>query len=187
MNSSHPAGGDSIAVRRGPLGPLENVRSAVTVVLTNLTPPPREVVDRWRRTGVYGACWVLFVVALIWFGVPWYASMPLAWLGFAVLWTGTFSAEQRRVGSDLEVWRGWSGAAGAVCSVQWNPRRQRHEIHSWAAFPRGRGLGTPVLRTAIAQAPRPLWLRPATPELRSKYRGHGFRDVPSTPWMKLDQ
>ncbi len=176
-----------MTVRSGPVGFLELVRCSLVIALTNLTPALTELLARWRRTLIYGASIAAYTVALVAVqGVPIYIALPVAWGTFAIavtaalVWLGL--AHRRHI----TVWRAWRGIDGAVCMIEWNPKRQRYEAHSWAAFRRHRHLGGPVADAAISHAPRPLWIEPALPELREMYRlSYGFADDPTSRWMYL--
>lgn len=174
-----------LVVRSGPIGFVELLRCGAVVTLTNFTPPPHEWRSRWRRTPIYFALFGVTAWELAWLGIPYVLAPVLA----AVLLVGAFTlgtaALDYRHRKDIRMWRLWDGRAGAVCVVQWNPRRQRHELHSWAAFPRRRGRGGVVARAAISEGPRPLWLDPATSRLPDHYRSYGFVDAPGTRWMNL--
>ncbi|MBK8460758.1 MAG: hypothetical protein IPL43_11745 [Micropruina sp.] len=176
------------AVRSDPPTMAERTRCALATALTNLTPPPSQW---WARRAPLAAVLVTFLAGVSALAVI--ADLPwaLAAIAAAVLIVGAHTVAfivpdliHRR---HTTMWRAYHGHATAVCVTQWNPRRARHELHSWAAFPRGRGLGGPVARTAIAGTPRPLWLHPATASLRELYRTHGFLDHPGTSWMVLPQ
>lgn len=171
-------------VRSGPMGPYEQLPCGLVTALTNLTPPPREIITRWRRTALYGASFAVMVWLLIWSGLPIYLAPFLAWATLVVNLTATSAGVDRAHREHITVWRAWRGLGDAVCIVQWIPSRQRYEFHSWAAFPRHRGLGEPVA-AAIQHRPRPLWIEPATHKLREKYRSAGFVDDPSSRCMVL--
>lgn len=172
-------------VRSGPMGSIEQLRCGLVVALTSLTPPPNEIITRWRQTAIFAASFIFMVWLLIWSGLPIYLAPFVAWamLVFSLTAASIWADHAHR--ENITVWRAWRGLGGAVCFAQWIPSRQRHELHTWAAFPRHRGLGGPVVDAAIAQGPRPLWLEPATPELRVKYRSAGFVDDPASRCMIL--
>ncbi len=84
------------------------------------------------------------------------------------------------------MWRTRQGLNGAVILTTWNKRKDRSELNTWAAFRRHRGLGLSVLDAAWAQAPRPLWLDPATPSLRAFYLAKGaVPDPDGSRWLVL--
>lgn len=183
MSDTTPA---AVTVRSGPIGVLELSRAGFVVAVTNLTPPVAEVVARWRRTLIYGSCLVVYSVVLARLGVPFYAAPVIAWatliLAAAGATVGVNLAHRRHIG----MWRAWRGVDGAVCAIEWNPKRRRYEAHSWAAFRRHRRLGGPVADAAIGDGPRPLWLEPALPGLRERYRRrYGFLDDSESRWMYL--
>ncbi len=175
-----------MTVRSGGIGFLELVRCGVVIALTNLTPALSELVARWRRTLMCGIAIAAYGAALVALGLPIYLAPLVAWGTLAVAVTaalvGMGLARQRH----LSVWRAWSGIDGAVCMIEWSPKRQRYEAHSWAAFRRHRHLGGPVADAAISHAPRPLWIEPALQELRTMYRlSYGFADDLTSRWMYL--
>ena len=157
------------------------------IALTNLTPPQSLLSAGDGRCSVG---WVsprtassLGVVT----SLPVYLAPLAAWATFVVAVTAAMTAVTMRRRRAITVWRAWSGAAGAVCLTEWNPRRLRHEAHSWAAFPRHRHLGRRVAVAAVGRGPRPLWMEPALPGMREMYRDEfGFVDSPGSRWMVLN-
>ena len=173
-------------VRSDTPGALELLRCGAVVALTNLTPPPTELILRWRRTGIYGATLLLTTLALSGLGVPYYLALPVCAVLLLLSVIVAFALVTYVHRRHLRVWRRWERLGGAVCVVQWSRTRKRHELHSWAAFPRRKTLGGAVATAALGEAQRPLWLHPATPRLGEYYREKGgFVNVPETRWMVL--
>lgn len=182
VGSSH-----CLSVRCDPIGLGELTRCSLVIALTNMTPPPRELVSRWRRTLISGAAIGAYSVVLVaGLGLPLYLGLILAWATFLFAYTYALVLLGMLRRRSTTMWRTWRGLDGAVCIIEWSPKRQRYEAHSWAAFRRHRHLGGPVAQAAISQGPRPLWIEPALPTLRTLYRArYGFVDDRDSRWMYL--
>ena len=177
-------GGCEPLVRSDPIGVLELTRCCLVIALTNLTPPPAELVARRRRTLLYAVAITAYsVVLVITTRLPTYVAPLAAWATFVVAITAAMAALTARRRRDISVRRAWRGPAGAVCMIEWDPKSQRHEAYSWAAFPRHRHLGPLVAAAVMSRGRRPLWIEPALPGLREMYRSrYGFVDDPVSRW-----
>lgn len=86
------------------------------------------------------------------------------------------------------MWPVRDGTDGAVMLTKWSKRKDRAELNTWATFRHHRGLGQLVLDAAWAEAPRPLWLNPATPTLRAFYLSKGaVPDRDGSRWLVLPE
>lgn len=174
-------------VRRGvrtSLGAL--VHCALIATVAFLFVPWREIFTRWRTTVPYLLGVAAAAVVVHRSGWPWVLAVPVSVITLVASVIVSMSIEMRWRSSDL--WRARDGLDGAVILTRWNHRKGRHELHTWATFRHHRGLGHLVLDAAWADAPRPLWLNPATPSLRAFYLFKGAVPAPDgSRWLVLPE
>ncbi len=103
------------------MGSIEQLRCGLVVALTNLTPPPNEIITRWRQTAIFAASFIFMVWLLIWSGLPIYLAPFVAWamLVFSLTAASIWADHAHR--ENITVWRAWRGLGGAVCFAQWIP------------------------------------------------------------------
>ena len=167
------------------IGFLATLHCALIVTTAFLFVPYTEILTRWRRTGPYRMMLVLYTVLLRVCGIPWPWAIPagalLLFLAMTVILVGLI-----RWRTD-DMWHVRNGMDGAVILTGWSSRRRRQELHTWATFRHHRGLGRLVLAAALKDAPRPLWLEPATPGLAGFYATGGAEPDPAgSHWMVLN-
>ena len=173
-------------VRR--LSPSDLVLGAVVETVTHLAFPLKQQLIRWRRSGAYLAVLLLtagMVVAALPPGVStWWALLVAPSLFFISM----AAAIAVVILKEPDVWFVRDGLRASLVLGGWTkavPTPDRgYWLHSWAAWPRRHGLGRIVATAALAETPRPLWLLPATPELRELYAQAGA--VPhGARWMVI--
>lgn len=146
--------------------------------------PWREVLIRWRRT-VPNLVTVIGCAGLLhWYGMPAAAAAVVAVPTLFLSLTIAMALMMRWSVSDM--WHVRDGIDGAVILTQRMRRQDRQVLHTWATFRHRRGLGRAVLDAAWADAPRPLWLDPATPSLRRLYLSRGaVPDPDGSRWLVI--
>lgn len=182
---------DGLVVRRGPGGMTASdvVHCAAVATLAFLAFSPLEWVRRWRRTAVYTGMAAGGAVGLRYTtGAPWWLT---ALLGIALLLFGLFVAMVAILRWRVDdVWFTRQGTSAALVmgdSLPVDGRRKGYLLHSWAAWPQGKGCGRAVADAAITQAPRPVWVDAATADLRDTYtRAGAVPDPAGTRWMLFE-
>ncbi len=167
---------------------LDLVVGASVVALTYLALPLKEQLIRWRRSGPNFAVFLAFAWLTPAFlppgASPWWGLLvapPVFFICMVVAHAVVILKED-------DVWFIRDGLNGSLVLGGWTksiPAPGRgYWLHTWAAWPRHHGLGRVVGEAALTEAPRPLWILPATPELRELYARVGA--VPHGPrWMVI--
>lgn len=145
---------------------------AVASTLAFLLVPAGEVVARWRRTLVYAIAAAAAVIGMRggW-GLSWWAAVPAGMVGTVAAATVASVIVFRF--TCVDAWHARSGWDAAWIQCSRAGRRGGYQLHSWSSWRHGQGLGRAVAEAALAQAPRPLWVEPATVGLRQLYLEHG--------------
>ena len=166
------------------IGLVPTAYCALIATTAFLFVPRREIFLRWRRTGPQ---LVFLLGCVLWLhlaGLPWPGAALVAVPTVFFSFTAAMMLLMRWSISDM--WHVRDGADGAVILTQWVGRHDRQELHTWATFRHHRGLGQHVLDAAWTEAPRPLWLDPATPSLREFYLAKGaIPDPDGSRWLVL--
>jgi hypothetical protein len=170
-------------IRGTRIGSAALVHCAVVLTIADLARPPHDLTARAKRTAAYLTLYATNVVALHLLGAP----PPIAALAavptmLLALTAGGVIVIRR----SHDAWHVRAGRDAALLLLRHDRRRDRWELHSWVAWRQRRGLGGAVALAALTDTPRPLWLRPATPDLRGLYHAHGAHDDPHTPWLVID-
>ena len=178
MPSQQPA----LCVAPDALGFGDVLHASVTGTLAFLVLPLREWFIRWRRTGFHVALYLLITIELTVLGAPWLLSLVIA-VPLLLASMVCALAIIIRFRTD-DIWLARDGRDAALVLCDRDRRHGGHRVHAWASWRHGRGLGAAVAHDAIAQAPRPLWVMAATPELRSLYEHQGAQPDPAgSHWM----
>lgn len=154
--------------RRLPASDL--LRCAVVSTIAFWAIRPSEWIVRWRRTLPYVGMWVASVLYLSWLKMPLLVALLVALL-IVVLFDVWASLVLVRFRVD-SVWFSRVGP-GFASILSSKDRRGGYRLHTWSSWRQHRGVAGPVLSTAIAQLPRPIWIDPATPSLRRLYERMG--------------
>jgi len=158
---------------------------AATLTVSFLAVPPREVFVRWRRTGPYLGLYAEIVTVLLLVGIPWPWAIAAGTVVLVVLFAAASAfVIQRRI---TDSWYLRSGIDCALILAQRHRRTGRLELHSWSAWRKHRGLGRQVAAAALRDAPRPVWIQAATPDLRQLYADAGAKPDPGgSRWMVVE-